>query len=96
LGFELSVGASPESLTDPVELIVKNDATTPMEFVVQILREYLQQEKSAAIQTMLHVHTEGEYPVAILERPQAEQLISRIRIEAEKRDFPLAAEARPL
>ncbi|MDZ7789927.1 MAG: hypothetical protein U5L08_05415 [Xanthomonadales bacterium] len=38
LGFEISIGATPDSLMEPVRLIVKNDSTTPMEFVVQILQ----------------------------------------------------------
>lgn len=82
--------------SNSVIVSIENDDETPMEFVVQVLRDYFGIPMDRAIQLMLAVHTRGSADIRAMSRRDAERLVRRIREEAVKHPYPLQCGIRPI
>jgi ATP-dependent Clp protease adaptor protein ClpS len=81
----------PDERTSPTHthgIEFKNDDKTPMEFVVQVLEEYLGMERQDAVQIMLKVHREGAATVPAGNEARAEALATQTAAEARRLGFP--------
>ncbi len=85
----------PNSPLSSVRLL--NDDVTPMEFVVNLLKDFFGMDYDGAIKLMLRVHHEGKAVCGTYERDEAETLLAAILALANKHNHPLkciVAEAR--
>lgn len=89
LGFAPEFLDSDSPPPGSVVLSIDNDDETPMEFVVQVLREYCGLPDKQAVAVMLKVHTDGSADVRTMRKSDAQKLLRRISEEVDKRGFPL-------
>ena len=75
---------------------IENDDETPMEFVVQVLRDYFGMPLRTATEVMLEVHVKGSADIRAMSRRDADRLVRRIREEAVKHPYPLQCGIRPI
>jgi ATP-dependent Clp protease adaptor protein ClpS len=66
-----------------------NDATTPMDFVVDQLMAHVGLPKNEAVQAMLRIHTQGGALLALPGEAQARDAATRITDAARAAQFPL-------
>jgi ATP-dependent Clp protease adapter protein ClpS len=81
-------GMAPAGFTVGVELL--NDDSTPMAFVVDMLRTHLKLDEDAATAAMLHIHAEGGLVLALADRAEAEAAASAITRDARAQGCVLA------
>ncbi len=96
LGFQPRIYDLEDAPRGTVIVSVENDDETPMEFVVQVLRDYFGLPEREAVELMLEVHTKGSADIRAMCRRDAERLIRRVREEAAKRPYPLQCSTRPV
>ncbi len=96
LGFQPRLYELDEAPSGSVVVSIENDDKTPMEFVVVVLRDYFGIPFKTAIQVMLSVHTDGSADIRAMSRRDADRLVSRIRDEAIKHNYPLQCTIRPI
>ena len=77
----------PDSEASGIELL--NDDTTPMEYVVAILRQSLGLSRREATESMLRVHFKGSARFGRMHHSRAGQLAEHIEAQVAKTDFPL-------
>jgi len=88
----------PSTVTDKPKLkrpamyqvFLLNDDFTPMDFVVDVLRQYFHKSESEATHIMLAVHHEGKGLCGIYPREIAESKVAQVRQISRKNDHPLA------
>jgi ATP-dependent Clp protease adaptor protein ClpS len=73
------------------KVIIHNDDYTPMDFVVQILKEVFKKDEVAATQIMLHVHHQGKGICGVYSYEIAETKIVRVHELAAQYEYPLKA-----
>lgn len=74
---------------DRYKVLMHNDNYTTMDFVVDILCRIFRMPVDRATAIMMEVHTKGLAPCGIYTKEIAETLVSRVRAEAIKANFPL-------
>ena len=70
-------------------VIIHNDAVTPMDFVVHVLKNCFYLSNSKAADIMLAAHVYGTAYVQTLAKSQAEKRISKAHFEANNAGYPL-------
>lgn len=71
------------------KVVLLNDDFTPMEFVVQILKEFFGMSDEKATQVMLHVHTRGVGVCGVFPRDIAETKVQLVNECSRKNQHPL-------
>jgi len=85
-----SVAAKPRMKKPPMyQVMLINDDFTPMEFVVDILRQYFQKREAEATRIMLAVHHEGRGICGIYPFEIAESKMHLVRQTSRKHGHPL-------
>ena len=96
LGFQPRIFDVDDAPRNSVIVSVENDDETPMEFVVQVLRDYFGVPYKTSIELMLAVHTRGTADIRAMSRRDADRLVRRVHEEAAKRSHPLQCQIRPV
>lgn len=71
------------------KVLLLNDDYTPMEFVVQLLRDIFGMNHEKATQVMLHVHTRGVGVCGVYTRDIAETKVAQVNQMARDNEHPL-------
>ncbi|MEN7341947.1 MAG: ATP-dependent Clp protease adapter ClpS [Pseudomonadota bacterium] len=71
-------------------VVLLNDDYTPMEFVVQILEQVFQHDRTLATRIMLEVHTKGKGVCGVYTYDVAETKVAQVSQAAEQNQHPLA------
>ncbi|MEY4194871.1 MAG: hypothetical protein RLZZ226_1239 [Pseudomonadota bacterium] len=87
----LDVQVSKPGLKRPplFKVLLLNDDFTPMEFVVEVLREFFGMSEERATQVMLHVHTRGMGVCGVYSRDVAETKVYLVNDHARTHQHPL-------
>ena len=70
-------------------VILVNDDFTPMEFVVEILRQFFNLDEEAATRIMLNVHTKGKGVCGVYSKDIAETKVVVVNEFAREHEHPL-------
>lgn len=84
-----------EALAPPHRVIIHNDDTTPMDFVVMTLQSEFDRSASDAVRIMLEAHTTGAAHVMTCGRKEAERRVGRARSRSRRAGWPLAFSIEP-
>lgn len=76
-------------------IIIHNDDYTTMEFVVWVLMSVLRLDETSAVTHTMNIHHTGQACVAVLPHEIAQSKANKIRLLAEKEEFPLMITLRP-
>ena len=81
----------PEAHKSPpmYQVVLLNDDFTPMEFVIDVLREYFNKDDNAAIQIMLKVHNEGKGVCGVFSKDVASTKVDLVLTHAREEGHPL-------
>jgi len=80
----------PKTARPPLyKVVLLNDDYTPMEFVVQILKECFHKKTEEAVRIMMEVHTKGKGICGIYTRDVAETKIEVAIAYARLNEYPL-------
>ena len=71
------------------KVILVNDDFTPMEFVVEVLREFFNLDEETATRVMLNVHTKGKGVCGIFSKDIAETKVVIVNEFARESEHPL-------
>ena len=83
--------ARPKLKKPPMyRVVLLNDDYTPMEFVVQILEQVFQHDRTLATRIMLEVHTKGKGVCGVYTYDVAETKVAQVSQAAEQNQHPLA------
>lgn len=77
------------------KVILLNDDYTPMEFVVEILRQFFHFSEELATQLMLQVHIIGKAVCGIFTRDIAETKVALVNDYARSKEHPLLCVMEP-
>lgn len=77
------------------QVVMLNDDYTPMEFVVEVLREYFNKNLEAATQIMLKIHVEGRGICGVYSRDVASTKVDQVLGAAQKAGHPLQCVSEP-
>jgi ATP-dependent Clp protease ATP-binding subunit ClpA len=82
---------SRESVPDGAELqvVLRNDDFTPMEFVVQVLEKFFGMSREDATETMLEVHRQGAAVCGLYDRDAAQELVKGVLEHSRQHGHPL-------
>ena len=87
----LAVADKPGLKRPPMyQVLLLNDDFTPMEFVVDILRQYFHKSESEATRIMLAVHHQGSGLCGTFPREIAESKVAQVKLASRKHEHPLA------
>lgn len=87
----LSVADRPGLKRPPMyQVLLLNDDFTPMEFVVDILRQYFHKSESEATRIMLAVHHQGSGLCGTYPREIAESKVAQVKQASRMQEHPLA------
>lgn len=89
--LETMPGFVPPGFVYGIELL--NDRTTPMEFVVTMLTQYLGLSREEAIRLMLHIHNRGGALIALPNAERAEAVAREIVAESARQGHSFACRA---
>jgi ATP-dependent Clp protease adapter protein ClpS len=81
----------PPGFTQGIEIL--NNNTTPMEFVVNVLKTHLGLSTKDSTYTMLAIHTRGGALIPTPSLTEAERIAAQIAAEAAKHSYPLICRA---
>ncbi|MEE9396634.1 MAG: ATP-dependent Clp protease adapter ClpS [Methylococcales bacterium] len=82
--------AKPKLKRPPLyKVMLMNDDFTPMDFVVEILRNYFRMSDEKATQIMLHVHTRGVGVCGVFSRDVAETKVQLVNEHSQQNQHPL-------
>lgn len=70
-------------------VLLLNDDYTPMDFVVEVLRQFFNMDAERATQVMLHVHTRGRGVCGLFTREIAEAKVATVNDYARANQHPL-------
>jgi len=74
---------------DMFKVLLLNDDYTPMEFVVQVLRDVFHRDRDTAMRIMLHVHQKGVGICGVYSYEVAETKVSQVVDSARQNQHPL-------
>ena len=82
--------ARPEVQRPPLyQVVLLNDDFTPMDFVVEVLRNFFNLDQEQAVQVMLHVHTRGRGVCGVFTREVAETKVTHVNEYSRSHQHPL-------
>ncbi|MDX8396019.1 MAG: ATP-dependent Clp protease adapter ClpS [Mariprofundaceae bacterium] len=95
--MDTSIFESPEIQTEKPQLkkpsmfkvIMLNDDYTPMDFVIDLLRQLFFKSEEEATQIMLAIHHQGKGICGVYPKDIAESKVLQVEIESQKQDHPL-------
>ncbi len=76
-------------LSPMYSVIIHNDDVTPMDFVVEVLKQIFFLGNDRAAEIMLEAHIKGSAYVQTLPKPEAEKRINRAHQAADTAGYPL-------
>jgi ATP-dependent Clp protease adaptor protein ClpS len=80
----------PEVKNPPLyKVILLNDDFTPMDFVVEILKQFFFMNGEKAVQVMMEVHTKGKGICGIFTRDVAETKVDQVNNYSRLHEYPL-------
>lgn len=80
----------PEVKNPPLyKVVLINDDFTPMDFVVEVLKQFFFMGGEKAVQIMLAVHTQGKGVCGIFTRDVAETKVEQVNSYARMHEYPL-------
>lgn len=80
----------PEVKNPPLyKVILLNDDFTPMEFVVEVLKQFFFMNGEKAVQVMMEVHTKGKGICGIFTRDVAETKVDQVNNCSRLHEYPL-------
>lgn len=71
------------------KVLLVNDDYTPMEFVVNVLKQFFHLPEAVAVQVMMKVHTEGRAICGIYTKDIAETKVVLVNEFAKMNEYPL-------
>lgn len=71
------------------KVLLINDDYTPMDFVVEVLKQFFAMEEAKAISTMLEVHRKGKCVCGKYSRDIAETKVSQVSAYSKRFEYPL-------
>jgi ATP-dependent Clp protease adaptor protein ClpS len=71
------------------KVVLLNDDFTPMEFVIEILKEFFAMGEEKATQVMLHIHTRGVGVCGVFTRDVAETKVGLVNDYSRTHQHPL-------
>jgi ATP-dependent Clp protease adaptor protein ClpS len=71
------------------QVVLVNDDYTPMDFVIDILRNFFAMGQERAVQVMLHVHTRGKGVCGVFTREVAESKVTQVNEYSRTHQHPL-------
>jgi len=71
------------------KVMLLNDDYTPMDFVIEVLRQHFSMNEDKATQVMLHVHTRGKAVCGIFTKEIAETKVAQVNDFSRKESQPL-------
>jgi len=71
------------------KVLLLNDDYTPMDFVIQVLKEYFRKQEMEATQIMLQVHNQGAGLAGVFPFEIAETKVYQVNSHARKSKHPL-------
>jgi ATP-dependent Clp protease adapter protein ClpS len=80
---------APDPEVDDLQVILYNDAYTPMQFVVDLLQKFFLMTEADAKETMLEVHRDGVAVCGLYAREQALELRKAVLDHARQHGHPL-------
>jgi len=92
-----SFGRKLVETTEPrysVELV--NDDTTPMEFVIYVLRQVFGKTRAESVGIMLEIHNHGQGICDIFGEGEAKQKLCQVQELARERGYPLQCVIKPV
>jgi len=84
-----------EALAPQWKVLLLNDDTTTMEFVIHVLVTLFKKERQEATRLMLEVHHTGSALITVTTLERAELYVEQVRSLARARKFPLVATMEP-
>jgi ATP-dependent Clp protease adaptor protein ClpS len=73
----------------PYRVLLHNDDYTPMDFVVEILRDVFHKDETEAVRVMLHVHKRGVGVAGVYPYQVAETKVGKVHDRARSEGHPL-------
>jgi len=70
-------------------VVLLNDDFTPMDFVVEVLKQFFGMSEEKATQVMLHVHTRGIGVCGVFSRDVAETKVRQVNDYSRQHQHPL-------
>jgi ATP-dependent Clp protease adaptor protein ClpS len=77
------------------KVILLNDDYTPMEFVVDVLKQFFHFTEELAVQVMLQVHFQGKGVCGVFTRDIAETKVALVNEYARMNEHPLLSSMEP-
>ncbi|KTD82806.1 ATP-dependent Clp protease adapter ClpS [Legionella waltersii] len=77
------------------KVVLLNDDYTPMDFVVEVLKQFFHLNEEMAIQVMLQVHFQGKGVCGIFTRDIAETKVAQVNAYARMNEHPLLSSMEP-
>lgn len=95
-GIEIVEEQEEETELEPLyRVIIHNDNVTPMDFVVQILKNHFYLSNNKAADIMLTAHVYGTAYVQTLAKREAEKRVNKAHFEANNAGYPLRFTVEP-
>jgi ATP-dependent Clp protease adaptor protein ClpS len=73
------------------KVIIVNDDYTPMQFVVDLLREVFRKSEAEATRVMMQIHTQGSAVCGVYTHEIAETKVAVVTMRATQAEYPLMA-----
>ena len=77
------------------KVMLLNDDYTPMDFVIEVLRQHFNMNEDKATQVMLHVHTKGKAVCGLFTREIAETKVAHVNDFSRQENQPLQCTLEP-
>ena len=77
------------------KVVLLNDDYTPMDFVVEVLKQFFHLSEEVAVQVMLQVHIQGKGVCGIFTRDIAETKVALVNEYAQMNQHPLLSSMEP-
>jgi len=78
------------------KVVLLNDDYTPMDFVVEVLKQFFHLNEEIAIQVMLQVHIQGKGVCGVFTRDIAETKVALVNEYAQMNQHPLLSSMEPV
>jgi ATP-dependent Clp protease adaptor protein ClpS len=77
------------------KVVLLNDDYTPMDFVVDVLKQFFHLGEEVAVQVMLQVHSQGKGVCGVFTRDIAETKVALVNEYAQMNQHPLLSSMEP-
>jgi ATP-dependent Clp protease adapter protein ClpS len=84
--------SEPVSVSD-VRVVIRNDDSTPMEFLARVLQDFFAMSREDAAETMLEIYRTGSAVCGLYSREDGEVLVDQVLSYARENGYPLNCSA---